>query len=73
MLDKQLADIRKQLHKNYNSLKSNNELLHYHNETPTATLTTWEKGTTLIAGDSMLHKIDENRLSGATGDIFKSV
>ena len=30
-LDEQLADVRKQLHENYNSFKSNNELLHYHN------------------------------------------
>ena len=61
-LDEQLADTRKQLHKNYNSLKSNNELLHYHNKTPPTTLTPWAKGTTLIAGDSMLHEIDKNRL-----------
>ena len=70
-LDEQLADIRKQLHKNYNSLKSNNELLHYHNKTPPTTLTPWAKGTTLIAGDSMLHEIDENRLSGAKPNSVK--
>ena len=57
-IDEQLGDIRKQLHKNYNSLKSNNELQHYHNKTPPTTLTPWAKGTTLIAGDSILH---ENR------------
>ena len=34
-LDKQLADLRKQLHKNYNSLKSNNELLHYYHQNTT--------------------------------------
>ena len=64
-LDEQLADIRKQLHENYNSFKSKSELLHYHKKTPPTTPTQWAKGTTLIAGDSMLHEIDENRLSGA--------
>ena len=64
-LDGQLADIRKQLHENYNSFKSNNELLHYHNKTPPTAPTQWAKGATLIAGDSMFHAIDENRLSGA--------
>ena len=49
-LAKQLADLRKQLHENYNSLKSNNELLHYHSKTQPTTLTPWAKGTTLIAG-----------------------
>ena len=54
------ANVRKQLHENYNSFKSNNELLHYHNKTPPTTPTPW-------AGvfNSMLHEIDENRLSGA--------
>ena len=47
-LDEQLADVRKQLHENFSSLKSNNELLHYHNKTPPTTLTPWVKGTTLI-------------------------
>ena len=37
--DEQLADVREQLHENYNSFKSNNELLHYHNKTPPTTLT----------------------------------
>ena len=64
-LDEQIADVRKQLHKNCNSFKSNNELLHYHNKTPPTTPTPWAKGTTLIAGDSMLHEIDKSRLSGA--------
>ena len=64
-LDEQLADVRKQIHESYNSFKSNNQLLHYHNKTPPTTPTQWAKGTTLIAGDSMLHEIDENRLSGA--------
>ena len=63
-LDEQLADVRKQLHENYNSFKSNNELLHYNNKTPPTTPTPWAKGTTLIVGDSMLHETDENRLSG---------
>ena len=62
-LNQQLADVRKQLHENCNSFKSNNELLHYHNKTSPTTITPWAKGTTLIAGDSMLHEIDENRLS----------
>ena len=65
--------MRKQLHVNYSSFKSNNELLHYHNKTPPTTPIEWTKGTTLIAGDSMPHEIDENsqeqtvrsRLSGA--------
>ena len=70
-LDKQLADARKQLHENYTSFKSNNELLHYHNKTPPTTPTPWAKGTTLIAGDSMLHEIDENRLSGAKPNSVK--
>ena len=64
-VDEQLADARKQLHKNCNSFKSNNQRLHYHNKTPPTTPTPWAKGTTLIAGDSMRHEIDENRLSGA--------
>ena len=38
-LDEQLADVRKQLHENYNSFKSNNELVHYHNKTPPTTPT----------------------------------
>ena len=62
-LDEQLADVRKQLHENYNSFKSNNELLHYyHNKTRPTTPAPWTKGTTLIVGDSMLNEIDENRL-----------
>ena len=70
-LDEQLADVRKQLHENYNSLKSNNELLHYHNKTPSTTLTPCVKGTKLIAEDSMLHEIDEDRLSGAKPNSVK--
>ena len=70
-VDEQLADVRKQLHENCNSFKSNNELLHYHNKTPPTTITPWAKGTTLIAGDSMLHEIDENRLSGAKPNSVK--
>ena len=70
-LDEQLADVRKQLHENYNSFKSNNELLHYQNKTPPTTPTQWAKGTTLIAGDSMLQEIDENRLSGARPNSVK--
>ena len=31
----------------------------------TTTSTQWAKGTMLIVGDFMLHKIDKNRLSGA--------
>ena len=64
-LDEQLTDLRKQPHENYNSLKSNNKLLYYHNKAPPTTLTPWAKGTALIERDSMLHEIDENRLSGA--------
>ena len=45
--------------------------LHYHNKTPPTTPTPWAKGTTLIAGDSMLHEIDENRLSGAKPNSVK--
>ena len=45
--------------------------LHYHNKTPPTTPTPWAKGTTLIAGDSMLHKIDKNRLSGAKPNSVK--
>ena len=70
-LDEQLPDIRKQLHENYNSFKSNNELLHYHNKTPPTIPTHWAKGTSLIVGDSMLHEIDENRLSGAKPNSVK--
>ena len=61
----------KQLHENYNIFKSNNELLHYHNKTPPTTLTPWAKGTTFIAGDSMLHEIDESRLSKAKPNSVK--
>ena len=50
-------------------IKSNNELLHYHNKTHP--LLQWAKGTALIAGDSMLHEIDENRLSGAKPNLVK--
>ena len=67
-VDEQLADVRKQLHENYNSFKSNNELLHYHNKTPP---TPWAKGTTLIVGDSMLHEIVENRQSVAKPNSVK--
>ena len=70
-LDEQLADVRKQLHENYNSFKSNNELRHYQNKTPPTTPTQWAKETTLIAGDSMLHEIDENRLSGTKPNSVK--
>ena len=42
-LDEQLADVRKQLHENYNSFKSNKELLHCHNKTPPITPTQWQK------------------------------
>ena len=45
-LDEQLADVREQLHENYNSFKSNDELLHYHNKTPPTIPTPWAKGTT---------------------------
>ena len=67
----QLADVRKQLHENYNSFKSNKELLHYHDKKPPTTLTPWAKGTTLTAGDSMFHEIDENKLSGAKPNSVK--
>ena len=60
-----------QFNKKYNSFKSNNALLHYRNKTPPTTLTSWAKGTTLIAGDSILHEIDENRLSGANPNSVK--
>ena len=70
-LDEQLADVRKQLHENYNSFKSNNELVHYRNKTPPTTPTPCAKGTTFIAGDSMLHEIDENRLSGVKPNSVK--
>ena len=43
-----------------------------HNKTTPTTPTQWAKGTTLIAGDSMLHEIDENRLSGAKRIQLKS-
>ena len=68
-VDEQLADVRKQLHENCNSFKSNNELLYYHNKTPP---TPWAKGTTLIVRDSMLHEIVENRHSGANRIQLKS-
>ena len=64
-INEQLADVRKQLHENYSSFKSNNELLHYHNKTPPTTPTPRAKGTTLI------HEIDENRLSGAKSNSVK--
>ena len=46
-LDEQLADVRKILHENYNSFKSNNEFLYYNNKTPLSTPTQWANGTTL--------------------------
>ena len=70
-LDEQLADVRKQIHENYNSFKSNNEFLHYNNKTPPSTPTQWAKGITLIVGDSLLHEADENRLSGAKPNSVK--
>ena len=71
-LDEQLTDVRKQLHENYNNFKSNNEFLHHNSKTSPTTPTQWAKGTTLIAGDSILHEIDENRLSGAEPDSVKA-
>ena len=38
-LEEQLADVRKKLHENYNSFKSNNEFLHYNIKTPPTTPT----------------------------------
>ena len=67
-LDGQLAGVKKQLHENCKSFKSNNEFLHYNNKTPPTTPIQWAKGT---AGGSMLHEIDENRLSGAKPNSFK--
>ena len=52
------------------SFKSNNELLHHHNKTPT-TPTQRTKTTTLITGDSVLYEIDESRLSGAKPNSVK--
>ena len=43
-LEEQLADVRKRLHQNYNSFKSNNEFLHYNNKIPPTTLTQRAKG-----------------------------
>ena len=40
-LYEQLADVRKQLYESYNSFKSNNEFLYYHNKTLPTTLTQW--------------------------------
>ena len=71
-LDEQLTDVSKQLHENYDSFKSNNEFLHHNNKTPPATPTQWAKGTTLVAGDSMLHEIGKNRLSGAKPNSAKA-
>ena len=45
--------------------------MHYHNKTPPTTPTPWAKETTLIVGDSMLHEIDENRLSRAKANSVK--
>ena len=70
-LDKQLANVRKQFQENYNSFKSNGEFLHYNNKTPPNTLTRWDKGTTLISEDFVLHEIDENRLLGAKRNSVK--
>ena len=70
-LDEQLANGRKQLHENYNSFESNKEFLHYSNKSPPTTPTQWAKEPTLIAGDSMLHKIDENRLLGGKPNSVK--
>ena len=71
-LGEQLADLKTQLHENYNSFKSNNELLHYHNKTPPTTPTPWAKETMLIAGDSILHDIYKSRLSGENRIQLKS-
>ena len=67
-LDGQLAGVKKQLHENCKSFKSNNEFLHYNNKTPPTTPIQWAKGT---AGVSMLHEINENRLSGAKPNSVK--
>ena len=61
----QLAGVRKQFHENYNSFKSNNEFLHLNNKTTPTTPTQWVQGITVMAGDSMLHEVHENRLLGA--------
>ena len=68
-LDEQLADVRKQLQET--TLKSNNKLLHYNNNTPPNSPTQWATGTTLIAGNSMLHEVGQIRLSGAKPNSVK--
>ena len=69
-LDEQPSDVRKQLHENCNSFRSNNKFLHYNNKTSLTTPTQWAKGT-LIVGESMLHEIDENTLSRAKPNSVK--
>ena len=66
-----IAVVRKQLHKNYNNFKSNNELLHHNIKAPSTTPTQWAKETAVIAGDSVLPEVDENRLSGAKSNSVK--
>ena len=68
-LDEQLADVRKQLQET--TFKSNNKLLHYNNNTPPNSPTQWATGTTLIAGNSMLHEVGQIRLSGAKPNSVK--
>ena len=66
-----IAAIRKQLHNNYNNFKSNNEFLHHNNKAPSTTPTQRGKETAVIAGDSVLPEVDDNRLSGAKSNSVK--
>lgn len=62
-LDQQIMEIRKIKHQHYQNYVAYNKIPH--DSSPTAdNSTTWPKGTTLIAGDSMLHEINESKLCG---------
>ena len=50
---------------------SQNECPNNVKKTAPTTPTQWTKGTILVTGDSMLHEIDENGLSGTKPDLVK--
>ena len=69
-LDGQLADVKKQLHENCKSFKSNNEFLHYNNKTPPTTPIQWAKGTAGVPCFTKSMKTDcqeQNRIQLKSG------
>ena len=65
-LDEELADVRKKLYENYDVLNQITSFCIIATKTPPITLTPSAKGSAFIAGHSMLHEIDENRIRSKT-------